>query len=98
MEVQHQDHELDRLESDPDEPGRWSPAIVRSYRKKMQAIRAAFDERDLRNMKSLHFEKLKPPRDHEHSIRLNDQWRLTFQIMGSGNDKKILVVAIEDYH
>jgi proteic killer suppression protein len=64
----------------------------------MQQIRAAVDERFIRDMKSLHFEKLKPPRDHQHSIRLNDQWRLILQIAGEGKDKRVLIVAIEDYH
>jgi plasmid maintenance system killer protein len=31
-------------------------------------------------------------------MRLNDQWRLIIEIHGKGADKKLLVVAIEDYH
>ena len=98
MEVTHKDANLDRLEYDQTFTGGWPPAIVKSFRKKMQAIRDATDERDIRSMKSFHFEKLQPPRDHQHSIRLNDQWRLILEISGKGDKKLIEIIAIEDYH
>ena len=41
----------------------------------MQMIRAASDERTFYELKSLHFEKLKGDRSHQHSMRLNKQWR-----------------------
>jgi proteic killer suppression protein len=98
MEVDFQDADLDKMEADPHFSGGWSPNVVSSYRRKMQQIRAAADERFIRNMKSLHFEKLKSPRDHQHSIRLNDQWRLILELVGEGKQKRIVVVGIEDYH
>lgn len=98
MEVIFKDAELDKLETDPAFTGDWSPGIVKSYRKKMQTIRAATDERDIRNMKSLHFEKLQPPRSHQHSIRLNEQWRLILEFTGEAPNKRVVVMGIEDYH
>jgi proteic killer suppression protein len=98
MEVDFRDTDLDKMETDAHFSGGWPPNIVSSYRRKMQQIRAAVDERFIRNMKSLHFEKLKPPRDHQHSIRLNDQWRLILELIDNDKDKRVVIVGIEDYH
>jgi proteic killer suppression protein len=48
--------------------------------------------------KSLRFEKLQGDRAHQHSIRLNDQWRLIIEFDGTSPNKKIVIVGIEDYH
>ena len=98
MEVEFRDGDLDRMECDPHFAAGWPPNVVSSFRRKMQLIRAAVDERFVRNLKSLHFEKLKRPRDHQHSIRLNDQWRLIIEFIGEGKSKRVVVVGIEDYH
>ena len=65
---------------------------------RMQAIRDADNENDLRLVKSYRFEKLKGDRRGDYSIRLNDQFRLTFQIEKTGSGNRIVVLAIEDYH
>lgn len=98
MDVEFNDPNLDRLEIDLKFSGGWSPAIVKGYRKAMGAIRAAVDERDLQNLRGLRFKKLKPPQDHQHSLRLNDQWRLIVEIRGSGKSKKVGVIEIRDPH
>ena len=64
----------------------------------MQHIRAAKDERDFYAFKSLRYEKLQGRRDHQHSMRLNDQFRLILEYEGTGQDKTIVIVAIADYH
>ncbi|KAI1694312.1 relE-like toxin of type II toxin-antitoxin system higB domain-containing protein [Ditylenchus destructor] len=88
MEVEFDDHDLDRLETDPQFTAGLSQEIVRAYRKRMQQIRAFRDERDFMSVKSLHFEKLKGNRAGQHSIRLNLQWRLALEIRGSHPCKK----------
>lgn len=98
MEVIHADADLDRLEHETEFTAGHPPNIVKAFRKKMQAIRAAEDERDIRHIKSNHFEKLNPPRQHQHSIRLNDQWRLILEFTGKGENKRVSIIAIEDYH
>lgn len=100
MEVRFLDADLDRLETDPAFDGGFPPAVVRAYRKVMQLIRAARDERDFYAMKSLHFEKLKGDRAGDHSMRLNDQWRLIVRLEAGTvpNTKCVVIVAIEDYH
>ena len=49
-------------------------------------------------MKSWHLERLKGNRKHQHSIRLNRQWRLIVEFTGKGANTEIVIVGIEDYH
>lgn len=98
MEVVFADSKLDRLETDAAYTAGLPAPIVSKYRQRMQQIRAAEDERDLRNSKSLHFEKLQGNRSHQHSIRLNKQWRLILELRGDGTSKVVAIVSVEDYH
>lgn len=98
MEVRFNDPDLDRLERDRQYTGGLDSALVKAYRKRLNFIRQAQDERDLRAWKSLRFEKLQGNRQHQHSIRLNDQWRLVLELEGEGPNKKLVIVSIEDYH
>lgn len=61
---------------------------------RLNRIRAAVDQRDLSALKGNRFEKLKGERAGYYSIRINDQWRITFRIQ----DNRALDVTIEDYH
>jgi proteic killer suppression protein len=98
MKVRFAAGPLERLETDPKFTDGHSAAIVKLYRKRMNLIRQAMDERDLYAMKSNHFEKLKGARSHQRSVRLNDQWRLILELEGEGTSKTVVIVAIEDYH
>lgn len=98
MDFDFVDKKLRRLYTDPRYAGDFSPAIVNSFRRKMNIISNATDERDLRAMKRLHFEKLDGDRLGQHSIKLNDQWRLILRIRGEAPEKTIDVVEITDYH
>lgn len=98
MEVEVIDAELRRLAEDTSFVGSWDMAIAKAYRRKLQQIAAAKDERDLRFPGGNHFEKLRPPRSHQHSMRLNDQWRLILELRSEADGTIARVVAIEDYH
>lgn len=98
MEVEFDDPDLDELETDPKAGAGYAPAVVRGYRKVIQAIRAATDERDLYQLRGLGFEKLKGDRQDQHSLRLNKQWRLIIELRGKGATKKVGVIEIVDYH
>src|SRR5205814_1935924 len=98
MDVAFTDDDLAKLEADPAFTGGRSEAIVRAFRKRLQFIRAATDERDFFAMRSLRFEKLKGARSHQYSMRLNDQWRLILEIRPAQPKNLVVVVAIEDYH
>jgi toxin HigB-1 len=98
FEVSFKDASLEKLEQDPNYTAGYDSAIVKAFRKRMQLVRAAADERDFFALRSLNFERLKGKRQHQFSMRLNDQWRLILEIEGEGSNKKILIVGIEDYH
>lgn len=72
--------------------------LIQAVRRKLQFVIAATDERDLRNLKSLHYEKLKGDRAGQRSIRLNKQWRLVFRLDESVTPSKVIIIGVEDYH
>ncbi|MBN1589505.1 MAG: type II toxin-antitoxin system RelE/ParE family toxin [Pirellulales bacterium] len=98
MDVQFSDSDLERLEIDPTYNAGFCEAVVRAFRKVVRFIRAAADERDLRAMRSLNFEKLLGNRSHQYSMRLNSQWRLIVEIIPAKPKNTIVIVALEDYH
>jgi proteic killer suppression protein len=98
MLYRHADKDLQRLEADPAFNAGYSRDIVKAFRKRMQQIRVASNENDLRSVRSLNFEKLKGKRQHEYSIRINDQFRLIFQIKTAEQGNQLVLTGIEDYH
>lgn len=98
MEVVFADPALARLESDRSFTGGFEAGIVKAYRKRIAFVRAAADVRDFYNMKSLHYEKLKGDREGQHSMRLNDQWRLILELRTEASGKTVVIVSIVDYH
>jgi proteic killer suppression protein len=98
MEVEFEDESLGQLESEPTYAGGFDAVIVKAFRKRIQFIRAARDERDFYAMKSLNFEKLKADRAGQHSMRLNDQWRLILRLEKRDSGKVVVVIEIVDYH
>ncbi len=72
---------LHRLES----PGKGFPAdLVRTAQRKLAMLDAAVRLENLRL----------PPGNREHSIRINDQWRICFKWTDAGPED----VEIVDYH
>lgn len=98
MEVEHDDPDLALLEAHGPTTAGHGDAVDRGFRKVMQTIRAAVDERDLYKHKSLHFEKLEEDPKGERSLRINKQWRLIVKLRGEAPNKKIGVLRIADYH
>jgi proteic killer suppression protein len=98
MDVSFEDDGLRRLEHDASYDAGFAPAVVRAFRRRMQQIRAAADERDFYALRSLNFEKLKGERAGQYSMRLNKQWRLVLKLEGKSADKKAVLVEIVDYH
>ena len=98
MDVSFKDQSLDRLETDATFSAGFSDSIVRAYRKAMQHVRAAADERTFYSRRSFRFEKLQGDREGQYSMRLNDQWRLIVELRGEAPRKTVHVVEIVDYH
>ena len=68
--------------------------LARRGRKKLRLLAAAKGLEDLRSPPGNHLEALKGDRTGQHSIRINDQWRLCF-VWREGNAHD---VEITDYH
>ncbi len=98
MDVTFGNDDLDRLEIDPAFNMGLPEGVVRAYRKRLQIIRSAPDERDFYALKSLHYEKLKGQRQRQRSMRLNAQYRLTVEVDGGARDRRVTIIGIEDYH
>lgn len=97
MEIAFRDPTLALVETDRAAKTRLPNAVIHSLRDKLVILRAASDERTLRNWKSLHYEKLARSGDHRF-IRLNKQWRLVFKINTSEKPRRITILGVEDYH
>jgi toxin HigB-1 len=98
MEVEFRDKALALIETDRAAETRLPVAVIDSLRDKLVMIRAGRDERTLRGLKSLHYEKLSGDRAGQRSIRINKQWRMVFTIDTERVPNKITVLAVEDYH
>lgn len=68
--------------------------IQRIARRKLEILDAAETLQDLRVPPSNHLEKLSGDRQRQHSIRINDQWRICF----TWHDGSAYDVEIVDYH
>ena len=78
-----------------DESARRLPAqIQRVARRKLLLLNQARNLNDLRVPHGNHLEALKNDRKGQHSIRVNDQWRICFRWEG----EDALDVGIVDYH
>ncbi|ODR98413.1 Killer protein [Methyloceanibacter methanicus] len=75
-------------------PKGFPPDLVRSAVRKLTMIVAAHVLDDLRSRPANRLEALKGDRDGQHSIRINDQWRICFVWTDAGAE----AVEIVDYH
>ena len=72
---------------------RWT-AVIRVALRKLDMLSAAVALSDLRSPPGNRLEALKHDRDGQHSIRINDQWRICFVWTEDGPEN----VEIVDYH
>lgn len=99
MRILFEDDELRRVAQDASyTPKRWGSDIVKAYRKKIQILASAVDERDLRALRSLHLEQLKGDRVGTSSIRLNKQFRLILKFATDSDGRMVIVIEMVDYH
>jgi toxin HigB-1 len=73
---------------------RLPPGIQRGARRKLLALHAATDLRQLLVPPGNRLEALKGARRGQHSIRVNDQWRICFR-WSEGNAYEVEII---DYH
>lgn len=70
------------------------PNIQKVARRKLRQLDAAEKPDDLRVPRGNRFEELKGDRKGTYSVRINDQWRITFDWL----DGAPANVCIDDYH
>lgn len=76
-------------------PGKGFPVdLIRPAKRKLEMLNAAAAIDDLRSPPSNHLEQLMGDRNGQHSIRINDQYRLCFVWTGTDAEN----VEITDYH
>ena len=73
---------------------RFPQELLKRAKMRLDRIDAAFELDDLRVPPSHHLEALQGDRLGQHSIRINDQWRICFVWSGDG----VHDVEIVDYH
>ena len=79
--------------------GKLPEPVVNAFLRRVRALEAALDDRDLRAQKSLHFESLSGKRyAGRHSVRLNDKWRLIIAISGAGSQKAATIHEISNHY
>jgi toxin HigB-1 len=99
MEVEFEDEDLRHLYEDATFRLKGiGPDLAKAFRKVVGLVVSAQDERDLRAMRSLRFEKLEGKRQGQCSLRLNQQWRLIVRIVDQKNGNLVMVIDIVDYH
>lgn len=89
---------LEALYTEEMDAHKYPTGVVDAFFEVMAMMDAAVDERDLRAMKSLRFEKLSGSRKDERSVRLNYQWRLTLSVKKDPDGTYLCIHKIEDYH
>ncbi|MEO6326722.1 MAG: type II toxin-antitoxin system RelE/ParE family toxin [Thermoanaerobaculia bacterium] len=79
--------------------GKFPEPVVNSFLRRVRALEAALDDRDLRAQKSLHFEALKGKSyGGRHSVRLNEKWRLIIEITGAGAQRSVTIHEISNHY
>lgn len=73
---------------------RFGADVVKMAHRKMLIIDAASNLNDLRAPPGNRIENLSGDRKDQHSIRVNDQWRLCFEWAGNDAER----VELTDYH
>jgi proteic killer suppression protein len=98
MKIEFADADLRRICSDEAHKLGLPVAVIQAARRRLVQLEAATDERDLRNLKSLNYKKLKGDKDANHTVRVNDQYRIVFTLLDTENPPIINILAICDTH
>lgn len=98
MQIEYRGKKLDLLETERAGETKLPISVIASFRRKLVILRAAPDERTMRNWKGLHYEKLSGDREGQRSIRLNGQWRIVFELDSDSNPQTLRILEVVDYH
>lgn len=97
MQVQFDDHFLGEV-AKKGYTGKLSfpVEVATKFRQRIFQIKNALNTQDLRNNKSLHFEKLKEKKyEGKYSIRINKAYRIIFRVIDD-ESRKVEIICIEE--
>ena len=97
MRVEFADEHLGRICGDEAHKLGLPFAVIVGARRRLLQLHAAIDERDMRNLKSLNFKKLKGTGERR-SVRINNQYRMVFSISTFGGTAVATILEIGDTH
>jgi len=99
MNVAFQDKRLAAIETTESASTKLPTEVIKAARRKLTVIRAAPDERTLRNWKSLNYKKLSGEMEGQRSLRLNGTWRMYLRLDETGGPPPTaLILDIRDDH
>ena len=98
MDFEFANRKMERLFTEEKGARKYPPRVVDAFFEVMRVIESAEDERDLRELKHLHFEKLEGGRKHQRSLALHGAFRLVVQLREDNNGKLLFIEEIVDYH
>jgi proteic killer suppression protein len=98
MRIEFADDALGRICTDEAHKLGLPIAVIVAARRRLVQVEAALDERDLRNWKSLNYKKLQGEREGQRSIRVNNQYRIVFEISQDERPQVVTILEIGDTH
>jgi len=99
MVIKIEDHFLGEVANSDKVYGKspYPDEVLKAFRKRVFQIQQAKSTADLRNIKSLHFEKLKDKKyEGKYSIRLNKAYRIIFRIETYEGSNRLEIICIEE--
>ncbi|MCH7905254.1 MAG: type II toxin-antitoxin system RelE/ParE family toxin [Armatimonadetes bacterium] len=72
--------------------------IIDKFFISLEIVASVTSTDQLRQFRGLNYEALKGNRKGQHSLRLNDQYRLIVEESVDGNGQILLIIEIDDYH
>ena len=72
--------------------------MIKTFRRRIQYLALAPSFSDIANHPGLYLEKLKGDRKGQYSIRLNDQWRLIFALLETGEVQVLDILELSKHY
>lgn len=96
MKVIYKDRYLEQIAKEkPKGKPKYSEEVIKKYRLRIGSIISAKDTAELREIKSLHFERLAGNKSGLYSIRVDKRYRLEFSIDKEGTVLVEEIIVIE---
>lgn len=72
--------------------------VVKRFQQRLSQIKICRNMQELRNIKSLHVEKLEPKANGKYSMRVNDSWRIVFRIERKSGRQEIIIEKLNNHY